>query len=152
MEIESEETRYAMSDPVTKRMKNNKKNTRVAVFRDTHPSESLEDDEETWFRARQKVLFQEFLNLQETFVSKKKQLEFAKERRQTLLHEVQFLRRRRAHLLKIQSDEQERLMSVQAPVDVKRKSANGSLDRSNKKKKKGKTDKHNDFARYELPP
>ncbi|CAN1184881.1 hypothetical protein LINPERPRIM_LOCUS39300 [Linum perenne] len=139
-------------------MKTNNKKRRVAAVSTPNQSESLEDDEETRFRARQKVLFQDFLKLQKEFVSKKKQLEFAKERRQTLLQEVEFLRRRHTHLLKMQSDEQEQEQvqqqqeRVTTKTSVKRKSANSSLDtRGGKKKKNKKTDEDNNFlARHEL--
>ncbi|CAI0376606.1 unnamed protein product [Linum tenue] len=147
-------------------MKTNIKKRRVAVA-SSYQSESF-DDEEARFRERQKVLFQEFLNLQKEFASKQKKLETAKQRRQTLMDEVRFLRQRHTHLLTMQSDEQEQQGGLLSPPlriranvggepliteAVNRMPLNGSISSKRgqkKKKKKPKTERNDFLATHEL--
>ncbi|XP_044463864.1 uncharacterized protein LOC123194627 isoform X2 [Mangifera indica] len=63
-------------------------------------------DDETGARFKQQRLLQEYLQVQKEFVSKKKKLQIAKQKREILLAEVRFLRHR-YNLLKKQSPELE---------------------------------------------
>lgn len=74
-------------------------------------------DEEAKFREKHQVLLQEYLVLQKECVSKKRKLKEAKERKQTLLDEIRFLRQRRKFLLKMQSQnsEQQDFVQLQKP-------------------------------------
>ncbi|KAL4295685.1 hypothetical protein GQ457_12G019810 [Hibiscus cannabinus] len=64
-------------------------------------------DEETRARLKHQALLQEFLDLQKEFVSKKKKLPVMNQKRDTLLAEVRFLRRRYNCLSMIKSQEYE---------------------------------------------
>ncbi|KAJ0090775.1 hypothetical protein Patl1_12594 [Pistacia atlantica] len=57
-------------------------------------------DEEAGARFKQQRLLQEYLEVQKEFVSKKKKLKIAKQKREILLAEVRFLRQRHNHLKK----------------------------------------------------
>lgn len=72
-------------------------------------------DEEAKFREKHQVLLQEYLVLQKECVSKKRKLKEAKERKQTLLDEVRFLRQRRKFIFKSQSQNLERQQNVIQP-------------------------------------
>ncbi|GMN35248.1 hypothetical protein TIFTF001_005180 [Ficus carica] len=63
--------------------------------------------EDARIRQRHQCLLQDYLELQKEFVSKKKKLQTAKQKRETLFTEVRFLRRRQAYLLKMQSSKPE---------------------------------------------
>ncbi|XP_009796790.1 uncharacterized protein LOC107802915 isoform X1 [Nicotiana tabacum] len=60
-------------------------------------------DEEAKAKLKQKHLLNEFLELQKEFVSKKRKLQAAKQRRDIILGEILFLKQRRRYLLKSQS-------------------------------------------------
>ncbi|KAF3446182.1 hypothetical protein FNV43_RR11361 [Rhamnella rubrinervis] len=62
-------------------------------------------DEESRVKLRHQSLLQDFLELQKEFVSKKKKLETARQKRETLLAEVRFLRRRQGYLIKMRTPE-----------------------------------------------
>ncbi|KAM1012742.1 uncharacterized protein LOC126631912 [Malus sylvestris] len=64
-------------------------------------------DEETRTKFRHESLLQDYLLRQKEFVSKKKMMQAAKQKRDVLLAEIRFLRRRYSHLLKIKSAETE---------------------------------------------
>ncbi|CAN6582839.1 unnamed protein product [Malus baccata var. baccata] len=64
-------------------------------------------DEETRTKFRHESLLQDYLLRQKEFVSKKKMMQDAKQKRDVLLAEIRFLRRRYSHLLKIKSAETE---------------------------------------------
>ncbi|OMO61546.1 hypothetical protein CCACVL1_23418 [Corchorus capsularis] len=64
-------------------------------------------DEEAKARLKHQNLLQEFLELQKEFVGKKKKLQAVKQKRETLLAEVQFLRQRYSYLSMIRSQEYE---------------------------------------------
>lgn len=64
-------------------------------------------DEVTKIREKHQSLLQDYLVLQKECVSKKRKLKESKERKETLLHEIRFLRRRRNLLLKMQSQNTE---------------------------------------------
>ncbi|CAK9149530.1 unnamed protein product [Ilex paraguariensis] len=68
---------------------------------DFHKSHGV--DEEATSRLKHQALLQELLKLQKEFVSKKRKLQTAKQKRDTLLTEVRFLRRRQRYLVKYQS-------------------------------------------------
>ncbi|XP_055819961.1 uncharacterized protein LOC129888921 [Solanum dulcamara] len=61
------------------------------------------DQEESQVKLKQKNLLNELLELQKDFVSKKRKLQAAKLRRDNILGEILFLKRRRRYLLKSQS-------------------------------------------------
>lgn len=63
--------------------------------------------EEARIRQRHQCLLQDYLELQKEFVSKKKKLQTAKRKRETLFTEVRFLRRRQEYLVKLQSSKPE---------------------------------------------
>ncbi|CAK9175738.1 unnamed protein product [Ilex paraguariensis] len=65
--------------------------------------QSCDVDEEARARLKHQTLLQEFLELQKRFVSQKRKLQTAKQKRDTLLVEVRFLCRRTRYLLKYQS-------------------------------------------------
>ncbi|OIS97156.1 PREDICTED: uncharacterized protein LOC109234460 isoform X2 [Nicotiana attenuata] len=60
-------------------------------------------EEEAKAKLKQKHLLNEFLELQKEFVSKKRKLQAAKQRRDIILGEILFLKQRRRYLLKSQS-------------------------------------------------
>ncbi|GMJ07771.1 INO80-BINDING PROTEIN 2B [Hibiscus trionum] len=64
-------------------------------------------DEETRARLKHQTLLQEFLDLQKEFVSMKKKLPMMNQKRDALLAEVRFLRRRYSYLSMIKSQEYE---------------------------------------------
>ncbi|XP_022729399.1 uncharacterized protein LOC111284754 [Durio zibethinus] len=64
-------------------------------------------DEEARARLKHQNLLQEFLELQKEFVSKKKKLQTVNQKRETLLAEVRFLRKRYSYLSMIKSQEYE---------------------------------------------
>ncbi|XP_009359127.2 uncharacterized protein LOC103949734 [Pyrus x bretschneideri] len=64
-------------------------------------------DEETRTKFRHESLLQDYLLRQKEFVSKKQMIQAAKQKRDILLAEIRFLRRRYSHLLKIKSAETE---------------------------------------------
>ncbi|OMO90686.1 Ubiquitin [Corchorus olitorius] len=64
-------------------------------------------DEEAKARLKHQNLLQEFLELQKEFVGKKRKLQAVKQKRETLLAEVQFLRQRYSYLSMIKSQEYE---------------------------------------------
>ncbi|XP_068310805.1 uncharacterized protein [Pyrus communis] len=70
--------------------------------------QSQPTDEETRMKFRHESLLQDYLERQKEFVSKKKKLQAAKQKRDILLAETRFLRRRHSYLLKIKSAETER--------------------------------------------
>ncbi|CAB4265878.1 unnamed protein product [Prunus armeniaca] len=76
---------------------------RVAV--NSHKSQPV--DEEARLNFRHESLLQDYLERQKEFVSKKKKLQAARQKRDILLGEIGFLRRRHRHLLKIKSAETE---------------------------------------------
>lgn len=61
------------------------------------------NEQEAKMQSKYQNLLQDYLELQKEFVSKKKKFKSAIEKRDTLLAEVRFLRRRRKHLLKTKS-------------------------------------------------
>ncbi|XP_021820940.1 uncharacterized protein LOC110762602 [Prunus avium] len=76
---------------------------RVAV--NSHKSQPV--DEEARLNFRHESLLQDYLERQKEFVSKKKKLQAAKQKRDILVAEIRFLRRRHRHLLKIKPAETE---------------------------------------------
>ncbi|PQQ21014.1 uncharacterized protein Pyn_08696 [Prunus yedoensis var. nudiflora] len=76
---------------------------RVAV--NSHKSQPV--DEEARLNFRHESLLQDYLERQKEFESKKKKLQAAKQKRDILLAEIRFLRRRHRHLLKIKPAETE---------------------------------------------
>lgn len=71
------------------------------AFVNLHQSHAV--DGEARAKLKHHTLLQEYLQLQKEFVLKKRKLQTTKQKRDTLLAEVRFLRRRRRYLLKIQS-------------------------------------------------
>ncbi|CAL5421782.1 unnamed protein product [Camellia sinensis] len=71
------------------------------AFVNLHQSHAV--DGEARAKLQHHTLLQEYLQLQKEFVLKKRKLQTTKQKRDTLLAEVRFLRRRRRYLLKIQS-------------------------------------------------
>ncbi|KAK9280177.1 hypothetical protein L1049_013864 [Liquidambar formosana] len=92
---------------------------RVSV--DSH--QSCRVDEEARVRMKHQSLLQDYLELQKDFVSKKRKLQIAKQKRETILAEVRFLRRRQTYLLKIKSAklEPEQDILQQKKSDIQRK-------------------------------
>ncbi|XP_021746297.1 uncharacterized protein LOC110712163 [Chenopodium quinoa] len=68
---------------------------------------SSSGDQEAIIRVKHQSLLQDYLVLQKEFVTKKRKLKETKEKKETLLDEVRFLRRRRNLLLKMQSQNPE---------------------------------------------
>ncbi|XP_059311646.1 uncharacterized protein LOC132063206 [Lycium ferocissimum] len=61
------------------------------------------DEEESKVKLKQKNMLNELLELQKDFVSKKRKLQAAKQRRDNILGEIIFLKQRHRYLLKMQS-------------------------------------------------
>ncbi|KAJ8561155.1 hypothetical protein K7X08_027345 [Anisodus acutangulus] len=61
------------------------------------------DEEESKAKLKKKNMLNELLELQKDFVSKKRKLQAAKQRRDNILGEILFLKKRRRYLLKSQS-------------------------------------------------
>uniref|UniRef100_A0A5B7BLI9 Uncharacterized protein n=1 Tax=Davidia involucrata TaxID=16924 RepID=A0A5B7BLI9_DAVIN len=68
---------------------------------DFHQSHAA--DEEARAKLKHQTLLQEYLELQKEFVAKKRKLQAGKQKREILLAEVRFLRRRQRYLLKIKA-------------------------------------------------
>ncbi|KAK9947220.1 hypothetical protein M0R45_012652 [Rubus argutus] len=75
-------------------------------------------DEEAKLKFRHQRLVQDHLDLQKEVVSNKNKLEAAKQKRDILLAEIRFLRRRQRHLLEIKNKEKK---TVWEPIRVEKK-------------------------------
>ncbi|KAL8063570.1 hypothetical protein ABFX02_01G035300 [Erythranthe guttata] len=78
----------------------NKKTKRASVSFD-QPRTIVDDDATA--KIKYQTLLTEYLELQKAFVSSKRKLQAAKQKRETVLSEVRFLRRKRKHLSKIRN-------------------------------------------------
>ncbi|KNA09663.1 hypothetical protein SOVF_151420 [Spinacia oleracea] len=74
---------------------------------DSRRSSSSGVDEVTKIRQKHQSLLQDYLVLQKECVSKKRKLKESKEKKDTLLDEIRFLKRRRNLLLRLQSPNSE---------------------------------------------
>ncbi|KAH7523957.1 hypothetical protein FEM48_Zijuj06G0067100 [Ziziphus jujuba var. spinosa] len=87
-------------------------------------------DEDARVKLRHQSLLQDYLELQKEFVSKKKKVQTTMQKRETLLAEVRFLRRRHKYLLKQQhpkiktDDVQQHNSDVQLKLSAKQRKYN----------------------------
>ncbi|EYU21998.1 hypothetical protein ABFS82_01G035000 [Erythranthe guttata] len=80
----------------------NKKTKRASVSFD-QPRTIVDDDAKA--KIKYQTLLTEYLELQKAFVSSKRKLQAAKQKRETVLSEVRFLRRKRKYLSKTRNED-----------------------------------------------
>ncbi|XP_004291967.1 PREDICTED: uncharacterized protein LOC101300978 [Fragaria vesca subsp. vesca] len=100
---------------------------RVAVNPKTTSQAHPAVDDQAKLQLRHQTLLQDHLHLQKEVVTKKKKLQAAKQKRDILLAEIRFLRRRQRHLLKLKSAETE-------PQVVQHETSNTKLKKFSRKR------------------
>ncbi|KAK4435751.1 hypothetical protein Salat_0738600 [Sesamum alatum] len=105
-------------------------------------SQSHVSGDEAKAKLKYQTLLKEYLELQKEFVSRKRKLQAAKQKKETILAEVRFLRRRRKCLLKTQSPNVDEVPLHLPNADVESNALQGKGTHSTSEASPEKFDQH----------
>ncbi|KAJ8775415.1 hypothetical protein K2173_023180 [Erythroxylum novogranatense] len=92
------------------------KSTKKRLARDSPQSEN--GDSDSMLKFEHESLVQHYLTLQKEFVAKKKKLQIVKQKRDTLLDDIRFLRRRHRYLMEMQTNDVQKERGLVPPQDL----------------------------------